>query len=924
MRYAGVEFELMQVWPVHANSEVTLDNCNCALHAYRCMSPWYCLSPTGGRSSRQGCAGDLRVANLIVEQVLKRAADAKSESDFTYFFSLLLAAEAIAKVAVCGLVATINDDRDRHRYRLEHTLVRADGLGGWAQVLDDALVGPASQFLDVNARNAQKELTMLCKAGEWQHECVSRLASAMTKLGLSVEEVPVKSDLRRWFRLLAVLRNKTRAHGATTPGRAQDAISDLASSVELLAKKFCLFNFQWAYLHRNLSGKYRVSPIADAADSFSYLGRQNTETLSDGVYVFAGRPRRLNLIVADSDLRDFFIANGGYGSKDYELLSYFTDNKAFGDAGAYLTPPGLLPESETAGTIELQVKGECFTNVPGPNSDYIARPKLEQELHGLLIDDRRPIVTLVGRGGIGKTSLAIQVIGEVIASGRYDVVVWFSARDVDLASTGPKAVRPSIVSREDIAEYYAGLAYTGSTRPKGATARIEFERQLQKCDLGRALFVFDNFETTDNPIELFGWLDTFIRLPNKILITTRLREFKGDYPVTVSGMTDAEAAALIAQSSLHLNITDLITEKYRRSLIEESSGHPYVIKILLGEVARHQQLRDIPRIVAGSEEILTTLFERTYSALSPCAQRAFLTMSAWNSAVPRVALEAVLIKTVGERTEVEEGIESLVQYSLAETIVDSAGRDTFIALPLVASVFGKKKLNVSPLKAAIQSDTELLRMLGPTKVSDASMGLSRLMSTFLANISKRLDQGQSYGEYRDILEMICRSYLPGWLLLARWHIESGTLESLDAAKDALGRYLEEDPTSASAGEAWRLRANLCYRTGDVLGEITSFIERAQIASTPFYDLSGTANRLNALLRDRALIVDSDERKKLVERLLQVMDRRRGEADADDLSRMAWLSMHIGEDDRATVFVRAGLTKDPDNYHCQNLGERLGI
>lgn len=279
---------------------------------------------------------------------------------------------------------------------------------------------------------------------------------------------------------------------------------------------------------------------------------------------------------------------------------------------------------------------------------------------------------------------------------------------------------------------------------------------------------------------------------------------------------------------------------------------------------------------------------------------------------------------VGERHEVEEGIESLVQYSLAETIVDGEGKETFIALPLVASVFGKKKLNVSPLKAAIQSDIELLRMLGPTKASDASLGLSRLVSTFLANMSRRLDQGQSYSEYRDILEMICRNYPPGWLLLAQWHIEVGSPESLDLAKEALGRYLEEDATSVMAGEAWRLRANLCYRTGDVLGEITSFIERAQIDATPFYDMSGTANRLNALLRDRTLSVDSDEKKKMVERLLRVMDRRRGEADADDFSRMAWLSMHIGDDERARSFVRMGLAKDPDNYHCQNLGDRLGI
>ena len=42
---------------------------------------------------------------------------------------------------------------------------------------------------------------------------------------------------------------------------------------------------------------------------------------------------------------------------------------------------------------------------------------------------------------------------------------------------------------------------------------------LTKSAIGPILFVFDNFETVQNPPELFTWLDTYIRLPNKILIT---------------------------------------------------------------------------------------------------------------------------------------------------------------------------------------------------------------------------------------------------------------------------------------------------------------------------------------------------------------------------------------------------------------------
>lgn len=159
-----------------------------------------------------------------------------------------------------------------------------------------------------------------------------------------------------------------------------------------------------------------------------------------------------------------------------------------------------------------------------------------------------------------------------------------------------------------------------------------------------------------------------------------------------------------------------------------------------------------------------------YAALSPCAQHAFLTLSAWNSAVPRLALQAVLFRSTEERNEVEKGIESLLQYSMAELHVAPSDKQEFISLPLVASVFGKKKLNISPSKPAIQADVEILRMLGPSRRDDIHLGLAKRLESFLGNISRRIEAGGNYETFAPVLEAVCRAYNPGWLLLARWHI----------------------------------------------------------------------------------------------------------------------------------------------------------
>lgn len=862
----------------------------------------------------------------IIASVLNRAEIAKSESDFTYFFDVLLAAEAVAKTIILCMLAAVGDDKERNRYRIEHSLVRADGLGDWGRALEDILSGTASQYLLAEARAEQSELTKLCREGDWQYGSVTLIKKTLDSLDIDCEDVPTKSDMKRWFRLLATLRNKTKGHGATRSADIGIPASFLMSSLLLITENFSLFKRSTAYLHRNLSGKYRISTIAGLDNNFDDLKKHSEFSFPNGVYIHWGSPKAVVLLESDPDLIDFYIANGSFSGKKFELISYVTDDKRSGDVTAFSIPPGVLPASETDGQGELVAQGNCLSNVPQSLIEYIPRPELERDLLKLLLDDKRPIVTLRGRGGIGKTSLALRVVEMVCKENRYISVVWLSARDVDLHLSGPKAVRPSIVGPVDVGKMYADLVLSPSDAAnlKGVKAQAYFEEQLQYCSSGPCLFIFDNFETTQNPLEMFAWLDTYIRLPNKILITTRLRDFKGDYPVEVQGMRYEEALALIDQFSSSLGIKSNLSQGYIEDLIKQSAGHPYIIKILLGETARTGRENNIPHLLAGSEDILTALFERTYSALTPCAQRAFLTLSAWNSSVPRLALEAVLLRSTQEREQVEAGIESLLNYSLGDFHLAPADKQEYLSLPLVASVFGKKKLNVSPNKASIMSDVQLLQMLGTSSRDDLQLGLVKGLEKFVAVIATRIENGESYDKYEPVLEMICRSYLPGWLVLARWHIELHTVESLKKAQAALRRYLEENSVGQKTAEAWRNLAYVCHELGDSLGEVHAFVERAQLADVSFYDVSSTANRLSQSMRDSGEEIDRYEKLSLAGRLLAVMTSRRKEADANDFSRMAWLAIHLEQESVAQDHVKAGLKLDPENYHCQKLAGRLSI
>jgi len=630
---------------------------------------------------------------LPVQKMWERIEVARQESDSALFFHLLYLGEMLTKLVVAGLVAAVEDDRERHRYRQLYRLVRADSLGEWTQVLDDVLVGPASQYLLPDARENQRELTQKVGDGHWQHEAFSRLHTVLKHIQQDIEEPPAKMGGRQWFHTFVTLRNKTRGHGAPSIALCSKVCPDLEKSVRIVSDNLRLLQRPWAYLHRNLSGKYRVFGLCGDVSCFNYLkttaavSLPPSQTLNNGVYVFFDRPIHVQLLVTDINIEDFFFPNGSFNSRTFELISYITDNRIDGDSSPYLRPAGELPPSETEGLGELDVVGEVFSNLPPLPTGYVRRTALEQELHKILCDDRHPIITLLGRGGVGKTSLALGVLHEVARRNRFEIIIWFSARDIDLLPEGPKVVKPRILTERDIAQEFCrlmGSAHEGSTCDEMQC----FSEALTYCSMGGPiLFVFDNFETVRNPSDLFMWLDTRVRLPNKILITTRHREFKADYPIEVSGMTEHEAQNLISSVSNQLGIERLLSSEYREKLYQAADGHPYIMKILLGEVAKARRQVQIKPIVARRDEILEVLFERTYANLSPVAKRVFLTLCRWRSLIPEIALEAVLLRPANERMDVEQAIEELIQSSFIDvTEDDDANR--FFSVPLVAAVFG--------------------------------------------------------------------------------------------------------------------------------------------------------------------------------------------------------------------------------------------
>ena len=872
--------------------------------------------------------------DLLFDRIDTRIALDKEDGDHAYFHALSLKLEYLAKIVTAEIVACVGDDVDRQRYSLEYRLVRADSLGTWIETLHSALGSPSGQLFSGDALNLARDLTQRVGLGDWRYTAVTTLNQAAREIGVETQ-LGNRVALRQFFGLCVSLRNRSRRHGAPTTEQCARCCPSLADALGAVVENLELFRVPWVHLHQNLSGKYRVSPLFADPSPFDYLKRERDVQLQDGVYFYCDRPTHTPLVLSDPEIRDIALPNANYRNDSFETLSYVTNDVTTRDGSKWSDPPSRLPPSETEGGAKLEVLGDTFSNIPPMSIGYIPRNALEDRVkEELLNSDRHPIVSLTGPGGVGKTTIGIAAIRKIAEQEiqPYKVILWISARDIDLLEFGPKPVSPRVVTENDIADAAADLLEAPDTANKDFDPRAYFQECLGKGALGwPTLFVLDNFETMQNPSDTFKWVDTYIRPPNKVLITTRFRSFVGDYHIEIGGMTDEQANYLIDEHASRLGVAELLNSTYKERLIRESDGHPYVIKILLGAVAKGKRVVAPRREVASSDDLLRSLFERTYNALSLAGQRVFLLLCSWRVFVPEVAVEAVSLRPGTERFDVSGALEELSRYSLVDrvdTVEDSEeGDGAFVGIPLPAAEYGRRKLEASPFRAAIEQDRRLLMEFGAGRRSDAAHGVLPRIDSLVQAVAKRAsEKAETLDEILPVLEYLADRVPKAYLRLVDLVMEVD--DSTDSAEQAI-RYLRsflEVAAPPDRLDAWLRLAGLCESNQDWLGAVHALSEVMQLSTSDREDMSRYANRMNTLIRDlKSRSIDaawSGEIQELIERAIRAMERRLSTLNATDCSRLAWLYRNINNTSRALDIANIGLEREPTNEHCLNLVRKL--
>src|SRR5439155_13872212 len=99
-------------------------------------------------------------------------------------------------------------------------------------------------------------------------------------------------------------------------------------------------------------------------------------------------------------------------------------------------------------------------------------------------------------------------------------------------------------------------------------------------------------------------------------------------------------------------IETLVTDDIIRSIYDYTGGHAYVMRVVLGEMAKEGRYTPPKQLIPRRMDIVDAVFERSFNKLSDAGRNVFLTVANWKSEIPELALIVVL----GQRAlDVEAG-----------------------------------------------------------------------------------------------------------------------------------------------------------------------------------------------------------------------------------------------------------------------------
>lgn len=262
-------------------------------------------------------------------------------------------------------------------------------------------------------------------------------------------------------------------------------------------------------------------------------------------------------------------------------------------------------------------------NLPNRHPNFVGR---QDEIRKVInaLTSRAWIIAIDGMGGIGKTTLALEVAHlckernpDYPQIPKFTGYIWISARD------------KSNFCLDDVVReiLYTLSPFETSNKQLGRDEQLSLAIRALAAE--PCLLIIDNFESVkDEPLHRF--LRDNLPDPSKVLITSRHHIQTGETVVTIGGLEENDAVQLLRLEAIRLQIPIDDKDTSRLQIIARKSyGIPLVLRWVMESVYNGKSLEWTLESLehATAEDIFDYIFERSLPVLDSETRCIFRSMS---------------------------------------------------------------------------------------------------------------------------------------------------------------------------------------------------------------------------------------------------------------------------------------------------------
>ena len=388
-------------------------------------------------------------------------------------------------------------------------------------------------------------------------------------------------------------------------------------------------------------------------------------------------------------------------------------------------------------------------NLPARDyAEFIGREKEIQYISNLLLHEKVHVLSIDGIGGVGKSSLALEVGYKLKKDKIFDAIIWVTAKQSRLTYKGIEEMEYTLGNLEDLFNEILKV-FDAEDLLKLGSIETKERKVLDILKENHCLLIVDNLETIkDENLKNF-LIDLRFPIESKVLITSRKRLGQVEYVVYLEKFALEDTRKYV---NSQLNARDFkrsCSENLINDIHIKTGGIPLAIKVLIPWIIEGKVKDKIIIDIDKETDILNFCFDKVFNEfLSFDAQRLFCILSIAPTEISEAALRFI---SGLDDENYNQALGALITYSLISIAVKEKLEEHFYMLPLTQD-FGKREAEKKFPDLKEYINKSYLRFLELSKSEKESA--KRVMAINKAEEAKRLS---SHGDIEKATQLFKES-----------------------------------------------------------------------------------------------------------------------------------------------------------------------